>query len=151
MKMSPLLEFFTREPQKEQANTATDDIHHHIRNQCGAAGDVDLMQFIAGGVQEQDGQGETGFIPTPGAADVFLWLPDGAPCQHGENAVFHHVTTFAEEVVQFPDVRLRHMGKQPAHQRFKQRGRMPGGIGITGSGEDHAHPDEQRQPVDQKF
>ena len=109
------------------------------------------MQFIARGVEQGETEREAGFVPTPVTLVITLRLTDGAPREHGEHGKFHHMTAFPKRVVKLLNVRLRHCGKQPAHERLKINGRVPGRISVTGRGKDDAHPDEQWQPVDEKF
>ena len=149
--ISPHLEFFTGEPEQGQADHAAGGVHDDIGDEGGAAGDVDLVEFIGGGVEEEDRQGEAGFIPAPGASVVFLGLADGAPGEKNKEGVFGQVTAFAEEMMQVADVLLGHMREEPADEGFKDPGGVVRGVGVAGGGEDDAHPHKQRQPVDDEF
>ena len=63
------------------------------------------MQFVTGGIQKDDGQGQSGLGPAPRARVVFHRLADRTPEQPGQDGVFGQVTGFAETVVNHLDRR----------------------------------------------
>lgn len=105
------------------------------------------MEFIGGGIGKDNGQGETGFVPAPGARGISLRPPNGAPDEQGENGILGQVAAFAEQVVKLLDAGLREVREQPADERLKQAGGMLIRMGIGGSGKDHRHPGQDREPV----
>lgn len=89
------------------------------------------MEFIAGGVELDDGKREAGLVPAPISAFVALRLADGAPREHGEDGEFGQVAAFAESVMKLLNMRLRHGREQPAHERFKINGGVARGISVA--------------------
>ncbi len=121
--VSPQFKFFPSNPEQSQSNHAAGGVHDHVGDEGGAAGNPDLVEFVGGGVEEKDREGEAGFVPAPGASVVFPRLADGAPGEHGEEGVFRQVTAFAEEMMmELADVFLGHVREEPAHEGFEKEG-----------------------------
>ena len=80
------------------------------------------MEFVARGVEENNGERQTGFVPTPfaGAAITFLWLANGAPEQQGEQGVFRQMPSFAKQMMDEINIGLRHLRKKPMQERLVQ-------------------------------
>ena len=108
------------------------------------------MEFIAGRVKENQGERDAGFPPAPRAGIVFHRLPHGAPEQEHEHGVFGQVSALADEMVDFLDMRLRHVREQPVQEGFDEQRGVLVGLGVAGAGENQDHPHERRQPVYQK-
>lgn len=89
------------------------------------------MDFIGGGVEENDGDGDPGFAPAPGARVFADGFAEGAPEEDSEDSVFGEVRAFADGVVDGFDVRVSHVGEKPAQQWFDEAGRMLVGVGIA--------------------
>jgi len=56
------------------------------------------MEFVAGGVKENNGERQASFVPPPlaFAAITLLWLAYRAPEEQGEHGVFSQVTEFSK-------------------------------------------------------
>src|ERR1035437_10948084 len=87
------------EPEQQQSGGAASGVNEHVRDLRRARGHKDLMKFIAGRVEKNHGERESGFRPVPRSRSIFLWLPDGAPEQQREDGVFRQMGAFAEEIM----------------------------------------------------
>jgi len=76
------------------------------------------MEFIGGGVGENDQDGDGGFAPAPGARVAAHRLANGAPDEGGEHGVFSEVRAFANDMMDGFDVRLGHVREQPVQEGF---------------------------------
>ena len=105
------------------------------------------MELVAGGVEKNAGERQSGFVPAPGTLLILLRLADRAPEEQGEQGVFGHMSGLAKKMMDEFDVRLRNLRKQPVQQRFKQRGGMLVRMGVGGRGKNQNHPHDWWQPV----
>ena len=108
------------------------------------------MEFIGGGVEEDEEDRNGRFAPAPGAGIAANRFTNGAPEQSGEDGVFGEVTAFANGVMNGLDVRLGHVGKKPMQEWFDQPRRVRVRFSVTGADEDERHPGQRHEPVFKK-
>ena len=95
------------QPKREQTRRAARRVNEHVRHLRCARGHKALMKFIAGRVERDEQQHESGFTPVPGTGDVFHRLAQRAPEQQGEHEIFGEVRAFAEKMMDFLNVCFR--------------------------------------------
>jgi len=71
------------------------------------------VEFISGGVEKNDEDGDGRLAPAPGAEIAAEGFADGAPEQGGEDGVFREVRAFSNNVMNGFDVGLRHVREEP--------------------------------------
>src|SRR5690348_15657468 len=115
-----------------------------------AGGDEYLVEFISGGVKENDEHGDDGCAPTPRAGIAADGFADSAPEQEAENGIFREVTAFPKHMVKRLDVRLGHMRKEPVQERVDEPGGVGVGLRISGAEKNQGHPCQGHEPIFQK-
>ena len=143
----PPVEAAAQKAENNHADDGAGSVDENIGDHGGAAGDEHLVEFIGGGVEEDDEDGDGGFAPAPRARVAANGFADGAPEQGGEDGILREVTTFADGVMDGFDVCLGHVREEPMQQGFDQPGRMGVGFGIAGTKEDERHPGQGHKPV----
>lgn len=106
--------------EEDHANDRARGVDEDVGNHRGTSGDEHLVEFIGGGVEENDEDGDGGFAPTPGSRVAADGFANGAPKQQGEDGVFREVAAFANCVVDGVHERLRHVREEPVQERFDQ-------------------------------
>ena len=106
-----------------------------------------MVEFIGGGVKENDADGNGGFAPAPGAGVVPGRFAHGAPEEQGEDGIFREMSAFANDVVDGFDARLGHVREKPVQERFDNERRMLVRPGIAGAEKDQGHPKHRQQPI----
>ena len=79
-----------------------------------------MVEFIGGGVEKNDQDGDGGFAPAPGTRVAAYGLANGAPEQNREHGVFGEVRAFADDMMDSLDVCLGHVREQPVQEGFDE-------------------------------
>ena len=137
-------------PQYHHADDRTGGVDEDIGDHRGAGRDEHLVEFIGGGIKENNEDGDGGFAPTPRTGVAAGGFADCAPEEGGENGVFREVTAFPNDVVDGFDGCLSHVRKQPVKEGFDEPGGMGVGLIVAGADEDQRHPGEGQKPIFQK-
>ena len=107
------------EPEGQQADGPAGRVNENIRDHWCARGHEPLVKFIRRGENKNEQQRTADFRPRPGR-QVVVGHVQRAPEQHGEDGIFGHVGAFAKDMVDFLDVELGHIRKQPVQERHDE-------------------------------
>lgn len=109
-------------PERDHAGEGAAGVDENVGNHRGAGGNKHLVEFIGGGVEENDENREGGFTPVPWAGIAADGFANGAPQQGGEDGVFREMAAFAKDMVDGFDMGLRHVREKPVEEGFNQPG-----------------------------
>lgn len=113
----PPVEGLAESPEGNHGAGGAEGVDEDVGEMRSAGRDVDLMEFVGGGVEEDDEDGSEGFIPAPGAEVVADRFAKGAPEEKREHGIFREVGAFAEQEVNGLDVFFCHVREEPVEKR----------------------------------
>lgn len=104
-------------PDEQQGQQAARGVNQYVREMRRSRGHEHLMDFIAGGINKDDEQGDRGTPPRPRARLVFYRLVQRAPKQNRQQSIFGQMRAFADNQNNVLHARFGHLRKKPMQQR----------------------------------